>query len=70
MRECHKEKNLKFCNCTYEPCPRKGICCDCMTYHRKMGQLPACYFPADVESSYDRSIECFVRTFQSRGRWW
>ena len=70
MRECHKEKNLKLCNCTYEPCPRKGICCDCMTYHRKMGQLPACYFPADVERAYDRSIECFVRTFQSRRSWW
>jgi len=35
-----------------------------------MGQLPACYFPADVERSYDRSIECFVRTFQSRKKWW
>lgn len=66
MRECHKEKNLKSCNCTYEPCPRKGICCDCLTYHRKMGELPACYFPADVERSYDRSIENFIRTHQSR----
>lgn len=70
MRTCEKDKNMKSCNCTYEPCARKGFCCECVVYHRKMGQLPACYFPGDVESSYDRSIENFVRTYQSRGRWW
>ena len=70
MRTCDQDKNMKECNCTYEPCPRKGICCDCMTYHRRMGQLPACYFPDDVERSFDRSIDKFVKTYQSRGRWW
>ncbi len=70
MRDCSQDKNMKDCNCTYEPCPRKGICCECMTYHRKKGQLPACYFPDDVEASYDRSIDKLVRTYQSRGRWW
>jgi hypothetical protein len=30
-----------------------------MAYHRKAGQLPACYFPDDVERTYDRSIERF-----------
>jgi len=68
MRECHKEKNMKNCNCTYEPCPRKGICCECIVYHRKMDQLPACYFPADAESTYDRSINNFIRIYQSRGK--
>ena len=70
MRTCDQSKNLKQCNCTYEPCSRKGICCECITYHRRMGQLPACYFPDDVESSFDRSIGRFVKTFNSRGRWW
>jgi hypothetical protein len=25
-----------------------------------MGELPACYFPDDVERTYDRSIERFI----------
>ncbi len=70
MRTCDREKNMKNCNCSYEPCSRKGYCCDCVTYHRQSGQLPACYFPDDVEAGYDRSIEKFVKTFQKRGRWW
>jgi len=28
--ECRKEQNLKRCNCTYEPCPKKGMCCECL----------------------------------------
>jgi len=61
-RECpSKSANLNHCNCTYEPCPRKGICCECVEYHRKMGELPACYFSDDVERTYDRSIARFVR---------
>ncbi|MCL5071708.1 MAG: DUF6485 family protein, partial [Actinobacteria bacterium] len=42
--ECRKETNLKKCNCTYEPCARKGTCCECISYHKNMGELPACYF--------------------------
>ncbi len=61
MADCqNKEKNLSMCNCTYEPCSRKGVCCECLHYHRKMGELPACYFPDDVEKTYDRSIRRFV----------
>jgi len=64
--ECKKEKNLSRCNCTYEPCSKKGICCECIAYHRKLGELPACYFPDDVEKTYDRSIENFIRIYTSR----
>jgi hypothetical protein len=60
MRECNIEKNKVKCNCTYEPCSRKGICCECIRYHRESDELPACYFPADVERTYDRSIERFM----------
>jgi hypothetical protein len=60
MMECKKEKNLKNCNCTYNPCARKGLCCECIAHHRSKGQLPACYFQKDVEKTYDRSIEKFV----------
>lgn len=58
--ECKKEVNLSRCNCTYEPCPRKGVCCDCIDYHKKKGQLPACLFPDDVEKTWDRSIARFI----------
>ncbi len=67
-RSCDEAKNRKACNCTYEPCSRKGLCCECLAYHRRAGELPACYFPADVERTYDRSIACFIRTHQQRGR--
>jgi len=60
MRECNVEKNKANCPCTYEPCSRKGICCECIKYHWGLGELPACCFPADVERSYDRSIKKFV----------
>ena len=67
--ECQShQENLRQCNCTYEPCSRKGYCCQCVAYHRSMGQLPACYFPPAVERTYDRSIACFVRVMQQQGR--
>jgi len=59
--ECKKEQNLEICNCSYEPCERKGICCDCISYHLKMRELPACCFPDDAERTYDRSFTYFAR---------
>ena len=70
MSECKINVNLKRCNCTYEPCDRKGVCCECIQYHWGMGQLPACLFPDDVEKTWDRSVERFIRTYQERGSWW
>jgi len=68
MPECKIEQNKQNCNCTYEPCSRKGICCECLHYHRQQGQLPACFFPDDVEKTYDRSIERFIKTHQKASR--
>ncbi|MBU2591035.1 MAG: DUF6485 family protein [Nitrospinota bacterium] len=62
--ECKKEKNMANCNCSYEPCSRKGVCCECVTYHRNMRQIPACFFPDDVEKTYDRSYEKFIETYK------
>ncbi|UCD85992.1 MAG: hypothetical protein JSU92_07310 [Deltaproteobacteria bacterium] len=70
MRECNTEENLAKCNCSYEPCSRKGICCECMSYHRRSGEFPACFFPDDVEKTYNRSIDNFIKTYQKRGQWW
>ncbi len=65
MSDCpNKEKNLQHCNCTYEPCSRKGICCECLAYHRRNQELPACYFPAEVEKTYDRSLARFLKLSQ------
>jgi hypothetical protein len=30
--------------------------------------MPACFFPADVERTYDRSIERFIEVYRKRGR--
>lgn len=61
MRElCPNVKiNTENCNCTY-PCEIKGKCCECIRTHRKHGELPACFFPAQIEKTYDRSIKRFV----------
>jgi hypothetical protein len=60
MKEClNLEENKKGCSCTY-PCDKKGMCCKCIGYHRKRGELPGCMFPPEIEKTYDRSIEKFV----------
>ena len=64
--ECKKEQNLEGCNCSYEPCPRRGICCECISYHLKMRQLPGCCFPDKAERTYDRSFEHFARLVNDR----
>ena len=60
-KECSVEKNKTKCTCTYEPCRRKGLCCECLTYHREQDELPGCLFPPEVERTYDRSIARFIR---------
>ncbi len=59
--ECRKETNIKNCNCSYEPCSRKGLCCQCIAYHKDSGELPACYFDNDAEKTYNRSISYFMK---------
>ncbi len=65
--ECQLEANKARCICTYEPCERKGKCCDCIQYHRSHGELPGCLFLPEVERTYDRSIARFVEAYR-RGR--
>ena len=59
--ECKKSSNAASCNCTYDPCPRKGLCCECLRYHLRSRQLPGCCFPAEAEATYDRSFTHFAR---------
>lgn len=62
MAECQNfQANMEICNCTY-PCSKKGYCCKCVAYHRKRGELPACYFDDATEATYDRSVERYLRS--------
>jgi len=65
--ECKKAENLKNCKCTYPDCPKKGLCCECLAYHLKNRELPACCFDKTTEKSYDRSFEKFTELV-SKGR--
>ncbi len=64
MSECKTEKNRARCNCSYEPCGRKGVCCDCLAYHWRNRELPACLFPDAVERTYDRSLRRFIAIYK------
>lgn len=66
--ECQIDENKAKCACTYEPCIRKGKCCECIAYHLEFDELPGCVFPTEVEKTYDRSIGRFVEVFADRAR--
>jgi len=68
IMECRKQINLKDCNCSYPGCPRKGICCLCLRYHKAREELPACYFPPDAEKTHDRSIANFIKTQSKKNK--
>ncbi|MFA6146396.1 MAG: DUF6485 family protein [Patescibacteria group bacterium] len=57
---CQKEKNSEKCPCTYQDCPRKGRCCECLKYHLVNKELPACCFSKQTEKTYDRSFKKFI----------
>ena len=56
---CQHNSAMK-CNCTYA-CPRRGKCCECLAYHQRSGEFPACFFSADAEASYDRSLSKLIK---------
>ncbi len=61
--ECVRfSNNMKHCPCTYEPCEKKGHCCECISYHKENGELPACYFTPEEEATFDRSIQNFIKS--------
>lgn len=59
-----QDVNERRCNCTYPGCPRHGRCCECLAYHLKSNELPACCFDAKAEATWDRSFSHFVRLQQ------
>jgi hypothetical protein len=61
--ECKKDQNLQICTCSYPGCDRKGLCCECISYHLSAKQLPGCCFPEHIEKTYDRSFRAFVKAW-------
>lgn len=64
--ECRIDANKAGCACTYEPCLRKGKCCECVSYHLKSDELPGCVFLPEIEKTYDRSFDRFAECFNAR----
>jgi hypothetical protein len=65
LSECKVDENKTFCNCTYT-CDKKGMCCECLRYHLKNNEVPACFFPDDIERTYNRSIDNFIKVYKQR----
>jgi hypothetical protein len=59
--ECVGVSNVKNCTCTYLACARRGKCCECVSYHRRSGEIPGCFFTKEGEAAHDRSLPCFLR---------
>lgn len=67
MKECvNRKENLEICGCTYESCGRRGMCCECISYHRENGEIPGCLFPKEAEKEYDRSLEAFLEAVKNK----
>jgi hypothetical protein len=60
IMNCQKDMNLKDCTCTYS-CSKRGLCCECVAYHRAAGELPGCFFTKAGEKTYDRSVGNFIK---------
>jgi hypothetical protein len=58
--ECKQALNETRCTCTYPGCKHHAICCDCLHRHKAKRQLPGCFFPPDVEKTWERSFEAFA----------
>lgn len=61
--DCKKIENKIDCTCTATTCSNRGVCCDCIRYHKEQNEVPGCLFPHAAERSYDRSIANFVRCY-------
>ncbi len=53
--DCKQLENQKTCACTFG-CIRSGKCCECVRYHRRNGEFPACFFSPEAEKTGDRSF--------------
>ena len=59
---CEHNKAIE-CNCTFS-CSKHGKCCECVAYHKRNGEFPACVFSAAAEKTGDRSLDALIRDRQ------
>lgn len=57
---CPTNKLTDTCNCTYS-CGKHAKCCECIAYHRDLGEFPACFFSNKAETTYDRSLSALMK---------
>ncbi|MDR0248853.1 MAG: DUF6485 family protein [Oscillospiraceae bacterium] len=55
---CEHNKSAQ-CPCTYS-CGKHGKCCECVAYHARAGEFPACFFSKAAEAEYDRSFRALA----------
>jgi len=60
---CEFNKTID-CPCTYS-CQHHAKCCECIAFHVKGGEFPACFFSKEGEKAYDRSLSALLK---DRGR--
>jgi len=64
MADCiSQKKNDARCTCTYSGCDKHALCCECLHSHLAQRQLPACCFPPEIEKTYDRSFNAFIKAW-------
>jgi len=56
---CETNKSMK-CPCTYS-CSMRGKYCECVAYHLRGDEFPACFFSKEAEVSYDRSLPQLIK---------
>jgi len=61
---CENNKSMT-CPCTY-PCSKNGKCCECVAYHLRSGEFPACFFSAKAEKTYDRGLQALINDRKQR----
>ena len=54
-------RTAKDCKCTYSSCSRRGNCCQCVAFHRELGEATGCMFTTAGEKTYDRSLRNLMR---------
>ena len=47
----NKAFNAEHCPCDIADCARRGICCECIEFHRKLGEAPACIVKMGAEAT-------------------
>jgi len=57
----------KNCPCTYNNCSLHGNCKECIKYHNKMNEFPACFFSEEAEKTFDRSLKKLIEDRKKNG---